>query len=172
MTRADITSLQCPTSGCKRLIVAPSGIAPNALRQHLRVGHALSRGEVDRLMHRLHLTFNPGAIPGSAPLVGTEVPLDLDTNIPVVPDLSKEKEEEEFWDRFHDYFWNNFWPTFWDLLEDSLTTRDLLDKPARRALAALSRYVMETPIALKKSEEDAFWTTPVEWDDEKREANP
>ena len=158
MPRADSIDLPCPSAGCRKVVSAPRGLALNALRRHLRSGHALPRGEVDRLMHSLQRTFNPGPI--------------LDTNIPVVPDLSKEKEEEEFWDRFHDYFWNNFWPTFWDLLEDSLTTRDLLDKPARRALAALSRYVMETPIALKKSEEDALWTTPVEWDDEKREANP
>ncbi len=128
-------------------------------------------GEVDRLMHQLQRTHNPGQVLDIEAPVDLDTLIDLDTNIPMPPDLSKGEVEERFWDQFWDVFWNdNFWPTFWDLLEDGLTTGNL-DTPARRALAALAKYVLQTPIALKKKEEDAFWTTPVEWPDEKREAN-
>ena len=142
MLRVDSIDLPCPTAGCARVVSAPRGIASNALEKHLAVGHALPQGEVDRLMHKLQFTFNPGPIPG------TEVPLDLDTNIPVASNLSKEDERpfgDEFWDQFYDEFWNDgFWDTFWDMFWDMLETRDL-DGPARNALNALRKFILETP---------------------------
>lgn len=175
MPRADSIDLPCPTSGCAKVISAPQGLALNALKRHLSAGHALPAAEVDRLMHKLQRTFNPGPVLAPGAPVDLDTLLDLDTSNPAVtamPDLSREAAEEQFWDRFWDTFWNdNFWPTFWDLLEDGLTTGDL-DRPAQKALDALAKRILQTPIALKKSEEDAFWTTPVEWPDEKRKANP